>query len=511
MSETRISADGVATITLDTTGSASNALGLDGIARFIASGRELLNDEAIVGIIIAASGDSFVEQFDLRAIQELRGVAPRDVAEFFGPLRAFLRELETSGKPVVAALPGTTSGVGLEIALACHRRIAAQNDSAVFGFPEVIFGLVPSFGGTQRLPRLIGIQRALPLLLTGTEVSAAEAHEMGLVNQLVAPDLLQSAAHDWVLSSLNPTAQSWDKRGFSVPGIDINSVSAHRLFMGLSGSVHARTGGNFPAPHAILSCVYEGLRVPFDIGMKVELAQVIPVVSGDVAQNMIRTILRSSRDNRKDIQVHLGYDGSGAAPLPVVLNQEGALFADRCIRAYLREGCALLKNGVSPTLIENAARAAGMSLGPLLLADQIGLQDTGLDVEPFQRMVVQGRAGKVGGKGFYEHEADQVRLWSGLPGLFALASPQPELSEVRTRLLHAQVLEALRCLEEGVIASPAEADVQSILGWNFARHTGGVYSYFESIGDAKFAEDCLAFQANDGGNFALPNLLLELA
>jgi enoyl-CoA hydratase len=143
-------------------------------------------DPAQEALIVTGSGDkSFVSGAD---INELAALDPRGAEEIsrFGQ-RVFLT-LERSGKPVIAAINGYAFGGGCELALACHLRIASEN--AVLGLPEVSLGIIPGYGGTQRLPRLVGQGRALELLMTGRRVRAEEAERIGLVNQVVPPDQL---------------------------------------------------------------------------------------------------------------------------------------------------------------------------------------------------------------------------------------------------------------------------------------------------------------------------------
>ncbi|PKP82822.1 MAG: hypothetical protein CVT80_13100, partial [Alphaproteobacteria bacterium HGW-Alphaproteobacteria-2] len=206
-----------------------------------------------------------------------------------------LRRIETCGKPVVAAATGTALGGGLEVMLACHHRIAAENPKARFGFPEVMLGLLPGAGGTQRTARLIGIAAALPLLLDGTRLTAAQAHEAGLLDAVVPPGDLLSAARAALLAGRVPAANPWDDRRFRPPGLQPGSVAALDHFVLLNGRVHAERGTCDPAPRAILSAVFEGARLPIARGLEVELDYFTDLVQGDVAQAMIATTFFARR------------------------------------------------------------------------------------------------------------------------------------------------------------------------------------------------------------------------
>ena len=146
-------------------------------------------DDAVGGIILTGAGRAFVAGADIAELSRHDGAGARALA-LAG--QSVFRRFETSPKPTIAAVNGFALGGGCELAMACHVRIAA--DAAKFGQPEVKLGLVPGYGGTQRLPRLVGRGRALQLLLTGELIDAAEAHRIGLVNAVVPGAELLDAA-----------------------------------------------------------------------------------------------------------------------------------------------------------------------------------------------------------------------------------------------------------------------------------------------------------------------------
>lgn len=138
------------------------------------------NEDSVAGIIVTGAGRAFVAGAD---ISELQGKSRAD-AEFLARKgQKVFRSFETSSKPVIAAVNGFALGGGCELALSCHIRIASEN--AKFGQPEVKLGTIPGYGGTQRLPRLVGAGRALQLLMTGEVIDASEAYRIGLVNRVV--------------------------------------------------------------------------------------------------------------------------------------------------------------------------------------------------------------------------------------------------------------------------------------------------------------------------------------
>ncbi|MGH6960053.1 MAG: 3-hydroxyacyl-CoA dehydrogenase NAD-binding domain-containing protein, partial [Dongiaceae bacterium] len=188
------------------------------------------------------------------------------------------------------ALNGTALGGGLEIALACHYRIAIDSPKTKFGQPEVKLGLLPGGGGTQRLPRLIGIQASLPLLLEGKELRPDAAKAAGVVNELVASrEELLARARAWCLANPKPV-QPWDDPKFRWPGGDARHPSVVQVFAIAPSMAGARTYGNYPAITDIQSCVFEGGVVDFDTGSRIESRYFAHCVVSQVAKNMIGTL-----------------------------------------------------------------------------------------------------------------------------------------------------------------------------------------------------------------------------
>ena len=180
---------------------------------------------------------------------------------------------------------------------------------------------------------------------------------------------------------------------------------------------------------------------------------------------------------------------------PIVVNDERFFYANRCIIPYINEGIRMVKEGVKPALIENAAKLLGMPLGPLQLVDETSV-DLGVKIAKATRaamgdaypdgevdevlfwMFDQKRLGRKSNAGFYSYDEKGKRqgLWDGLTAQYPVADDQPDLTTVQHRLLFAQVLEAVRALEEGVLEDIREGDVGAILGWGFAPWSGGPFS-----------------------------------
>lgn len=175
-----------------------NALNVATIAELDAAITEVEADDEIAAVVITGAGDkAFIAGAD---ISELATLGPVEAKEFALRGQEVFRRLERLAKPVVAAVNGYALGGGCELSMACHIRVASSN--AVFGQPEVKLGLIPGYGGTQRLPRIVGRGRALEILLTGRNVTAAEAQNIGLANVVCDPDELDEVVAELLKSIL---------------------------------------------------------------------------------------------------------------------------------------------------------------------------------------------------------------------------------------------------------------------------------------------------------------------
>ena len=215
---------------------------------------------------------------------------------------------------------------------------------------------------------------------------------------------------------------------------------------------------------------------------------------------------------------------------PIVVNDARYFYANRCILPYTNEGIRMVAEGVEPVLVENAAKLVGMPLGPLQLTDEISI-DLGIKIAKATKAALgaaypdddvdavvfaladQGRLGRKARAGFYAYDAAGKRegLWDGLGKMWPIAATQPDLATVQHRLLMAQVLEAVRALEEGVLTDIREGDVGAILGWGFAPWSGGPFGWLDIIGAARAVEICDGLEAAHGKRFAAPALLRDLA
>ncbi len=283
--------DGLATLTIDLRDRPMNVLTPEFLRELAEMIERVATDAAVRGAIITSGKASFMAGADLRDIDGIFAISSaEDYLNRELSFGAILRRLETCGKPFVAAINGTALGGGLEIALACHYRLAADVAGSVLGLPEILVGLFPGGGGTQRLPRLIGVGEALRLMMEGRQIKPAEAAKLGIVDQVVAPDELLRSSRRWLNESPDPV-QRWDRRDFRFPGgVGQSNPKFCETFMIGTALTQKKTQGNYPAAKALLSCVYEGSQVPIDAGLRIEQRYFTEVLLDPAARNMIRTV-----------------------------------------------------------------------------------------------------------------------------------------------------------------------------------------------------------------------------
>ena len=702
--------DGIALVTWDMPEKSMNVFTVEVMDEIDAIVDQTVADAAVKGVVFTSGKSSFSGGADLTMIRGMFSLLHEEQAknpetamqklfEVAGRMTWLWRKIETNGKPWVAAINGVCMGGALELSLACHGRVASNAKSVKIGLPEVKVGIFPGAGGTQRVARLANTQDALQMMTTGQTLSAARAKAMNLVHQVVEPGELINAAKQMIKDGLKPVAP-WDEKGFKVPGGGIWTPAAAQLWPAASAILRRETAGNYPAALAILKCVYEGLQVPFDTGLKIEQRYFTEILQTTEAFSMIRSLFVSMQELNKGARrpagqpkseirrvgvVGAGFMGASIAyvtaaaginvvlidrdmeaagkgkthseglvagavgkgkltkdegdkllalitpsddysaladadlvieavfedrdvkkaviekveavlpegaifasntstlPItglagnskrpvdfigihffspvekmmltevilgketgdkalavaldyvavikktPIVVNDTRGFFVNRCVLRYMAESYNMLIEGVPPVMIENAAKFAGMPVGPLALNDEVAidlsykiLKATVADLgekavdprhmELVARMVEkEERFGRKNGKGFYDYPAKPAKkhVWPGLKDLYPQQKPDDvNVKTLQERFLATIALEAARTVEEGIVTDPREADVGSILGFGFAPYTGGALSYIDGMGVKTFVELCERL-ANDYGPHFTPTPLLK--
>ena len=298
-----VDADGIALVTFDVPGRSMNTVTATAARELPQVVERLKTDAAIKGAVITSGKASgFCAGADLGEMNAGAGAGADASADArlkaqFDAISGFsqtLRVLETCGKPVAAAINGLALGGGLEIALACHYRVCADDPKIQLGLPEAKVGLLPGAGGTQRLPRLIGVMAAAPLLLEGKPSKPAEAKAAGFIDEVVPADQVVAAAKAWAKTG-DPVAR-WDKdpkKPYRVPGGGPYSEGGSQLFVMGNAMLRKQSYGNYPAQQNILKCVYEGLQVPIDAGLRIESRYFLNTLQTPQAKAMIRTLFLS--------------------------------------------------------------------------------------------------------------------------------------------------------------------------------------------------------------------------
>ena len=706
-------ADGIALVTWDMPDKSMNVFTEEVMRELDAIVDAVVADDKVKGVVFTSGKDSFSGGADITMLQKMlktfardrvkdAGKATKVLFDNAGYMSGLFRKIETCGKPWVSAINGTCMGGAFELSLACHGRVAADSDKVKMALPEVKIGIFPGAGGTQRVPRLTDQQQALQMLTSGQTLTPKKAKAMGLIHEIAAPENLVEAAKAMIKGGLKPVAP-WDEKGFKLPGAPIYSAAGANLWPPAIAILRRETYGNYPAAAAILKCVYEGLLVPFDTGLRIEQRYFTEIMQTREAAAMIRSLFVSLQELNKgarrpadepqtkfgkigvvgagfmgagiayvtakagipvvlidrdmeaadkgkahsqglvadavkkgrstaedgerllslitpsadyadldgaDLVIEAVFEDSGVKKLatenaeavlkssavfasntstipitalaknsarpknfigihffspvdrmmlveiilgkktgdkalataidyvraikktPIVVNDTRGFYVNRCVLRYMSEAYKMLIEGVPAPMIENAARAAGMPVGPLALTDETAvdlaqkimkqtIRDLGdKAVDPAQMQLIDtmvdthGRFGRKNAKGFYDYPAKPAKksLWPGLKDLYP-QKPADDIDydELKQRLLVVIALEAVRVMEEGIVTDPREADVGSILAFGFAPFTGGALSYIDGIGAAEFVSLAKRLQKKYGAEFKAPRLLVDMA
>ncbi len=367
-------ADGIALATWDMADRSMNVITLsvmDDLDRIIDA---VVADEAIKGCVITSGKDAFSGGADLTMLQGL-GVEYGRLAKTQGEEKAMAfffegaarlsklyRKLETCGKPFAAAVHGTCLGGAFELALACHHRVLSDSDKTRVGLPEIEVGLFPGAGGTQRVARLMPTGDALQMLFKGEQIRPAAAKSMNLVHAVVPRDALVQTAKDWIKGG-GVAKAPWDVDGFKLPSNKVYSPAGMNIWPPANAILRRETQNNYPAARAILSAVYEGLQLPMDLALRVEVRYFAKILRSKEAAMMIRSLFLSKGELEKGARRPAGVPASSIKTVGVL----GAGFMGAGI-AYVTA-----QAGIDVVLLDRDMEAAekGKAYAHKSMSDQI--------------------------------------------------------------------------------------------------------------------------------------------
>ena len=281
--------DGIAVVTIDLPGEPVNKVTAGLRAEFASMFAQLEGDRTVKGVVLASGkSDTWLAGADIDEFLTLKSAADAEALSRGG--QALLDRLESLSVPVVAAIHGACLGGGLETALACRYRIASDHPKTVLALPEVQLGLIPGAGGTQRLPRLIGLQRGLDMILTSRNVRVKKAYQMGLVDELVHPAILRDVALDRARKLAEGTLAARHtpkERGAVSRLLEDNSIGRSIVFRKAREGVLAKTHGHYPAPLAAIAAVQAGYDQGRDAGYREEARAFGEMALSDVSKQLV--------------------------------------------------------------------------------------------------------------------------------------------------------------------------------------------------------------------------------
>ncbi|MEN6320960.1 MAG: fatty acid oxidation complex subunit alpha FadJ [Syntrophaceae bacterium] len=282
--------NGVAVVWLDQPGEKVNKISIDLMDTFKSILDSLEGDETVKGIVlISRKPDNFIAGADIEKFHTMAG--PEEAESLSRQGHAILNKMADFPKPIIAAIHGATLGGGLEVALACHYRIASDDPKTIFALPEVKLGLLPGGGGTHRLPRLIGLQAALDMMLTGKNIYPRQAKKIGLVDDLIHPYGLLPAAKKAARELTNHFLPHKKKQPFLAKLLESNPLSRSIIYGKARELVQKQTWGNYPAPFKIIECVQEGMEKGFEAGVEAEIKKIGELMVSPQSRELVQIFL----------------------------------------------------------------------------------------------------------------------------------------------------------------------------------------------------------------------------
>lgn len=336
----------VAIIWMDRPNEKLNTLDKQLVDEFPGIIHELELDIHVKAIVLASKKeDNFIAGADLDVLSSFK--TKEDVYAFSKPGNELLNKLSHFKKPIVAAIHGACLGGGLEVALACSARVGTDSSKTKFGLPEVKLGLLPGGGGTQRLPRLIGLQKALDIMLTGKNVYPRQAKRMGLIDVMVHKHALIDVAVHYAHQLAHQTKKRNDLRSFPEKLLESNGLTRSVIFSQAEKMVMKQTMGNYPAPLYIIDCVKAGYQRGFYAGQETEITHFAELVLGNESKALVNLFFAMTdakknpwetvaRKVNKIGMLGAGLMGSGIAQVSAENGRYEVLLKDRDLTSALK-------------------------------------------------------------------------------------------------------------------------------------------------------------------------------
>jgi len=311
----RVREDGIAVLTFDLPGEKVNKLTPEVMERFSRAVDEIAGKGGARALIVrSGKPGGFIAGADIREIERISD--PKAGEELAREGQQILNRLENLPFPVIAAIDGACLGGGMELALACHYRIITDHPRTVLGQPEIRLGILPGFGGTQRLPRLVGVRQGLELILTGKNIYPKKAKKIGLADDVVPREILQETAARFaeklVRSGWNRPRGIRRKRTLLESLLETTAIGRNILFKKARAGVIRKSRGHYPAPIKALEAVEQGFLRGMERGLEIEARFLGELAVTPVCKNLIRVFFL-----REEFRKDPGVDDPGVSPLPV--------------------------------------------------------------------------------------------------------------------------------------------------------------------------------------------------